>query len=146
MSTLPTYLKSLDILELKFALEFLILTGIWLHIFLSPSFYAWRKPPRDILTLTETESRLSLGMTSNKTYHFQTTANHHRFIKVWTSIADLPTSIFFVQTFFLEKVRLKNTLPTYDLDIVSRIPKTDSNNNSYNYKNLKIMVVWTHTN
>ena len=40
------------------------------------------------------KSRLSLGMTSNKTYHFQTTANHHRFIKVWTSIADLPTSIF----------------------------------------------------
>ena len=35
---------------------------------------------KDILTLTETESRLSLGMTSNKTYHFQTTANHHRFI------------------------------------------------------------------
>ena len=33
---------------------------------------------RDVLTLTETESRLSLGMTSNKTYHFQTTANHHR--------------------------------------------------------------------
>ena len=103
MSTLPTYLKSLDILELKFALEFLILTGIWLHIFLSPSFYAWRKPPRDILTLTETESRLSLGMTSNKTYHFQTTANHHRFIKVWTSIADLPTSKFFSKLFFLKK-------------------------------------------
>ena len=71
----------------------------------------------DILTLTETESRLSLGMTSNKTYHFQTTANHHRFIKVWTSIADLPTSKFVVQTFFLEKVWLRNTLPTYDLDI-----------------------------
>ena len=52
---------------------------------------------RDILTLTETESRLSLGMTSNKTYHFQTTANHHRFIKVWTSIADLPTSYTYVQ-------------------------------------------------
>jgi len=63
------------------------------------------------------KSRLSLGMTSNKTYHFQTTANHHRFIKVWTSIADLPTSKFFVQTFFLEKVWLRNTLPTYDLDI-----------------------------
>ena len=28
LSTLPTYPKSLDILELKFALEFLILTGI----------------------------------------------------------------------------------------------------------------------
>ena len=63
------------------------------------------------------KSRLSLGMTSNKTYHFQTTANHHRFIKVWTSIADLPTSKFVVQTFFLEKVWLRNTLPTYDLDI-----------------------------
>ena len=42
-------------------------------------------------------------MTSNKTYHFQTTANHHRFTKVWTSIADLPTSKLFVQTFFLKK-------------------------------------------
>ena len=30
----------LDILELKFALELLILTGILFHIFLSPSFYA----------------------------------------------------------------------------------------------------------
>ena len=58
-----------------------------------------------------------LEMTSNKTYHSQTTANHHRFIKVWTSIADLPTSNFCVQTFFLEKVWLRNTLPTYDLDI-----------------------------
>ena len=85
--------------------------------FLSPSFYAWRKPPRDILTLTKTESRLPLGMTSNKTYHFQTTDNHHRFIKVWTSIADLPTSNLFVQTFIFEKVWLRNTLPTYDLDI-----------------------------
>ena len=46
---------------------------------------------KDILTMTETESGLSLGMASNKTYNFQTTANHHRFIKVWTSIADLPT-------------------------------------------------------
>ena len=73
---------------------------------------------KDILTLTETESRLSLGMTSNKTYHFQTTANQHRFIKVWTSIADVPNSNFFVQTFFMEKVWLRNTLPsTYDLDI-----------------------------
>ena len=50
---------------------------------------------RDILTFTETESRLSLVMTSNKTSHFQTTANHHRFIKVWTSIADLPSSKLF---------------------------------------------------
>ena len=84
-----------------------------------PSFVHEENPQsnRAILTLTETESRLSLGMTSNKTYHFQTTANHHRFIKVWTSIADLPTSNFFVQTFFLEKVWLRNTLPTYDLDI-----------------------------
>ena len=49
------------------------------------------------------KSRLSLGMTSNKTYHFQTTTNHHRFIKVWTSIADLPNSKVFVQTFFLKK-------------------------------------------
>ena len=72
---------------------------------------------KDILTMTETESRLSLGMTLNKTYHIQTTVNHHRFIKVWTSIADLPTSNFFVQTFFLEKVWIRNTLSTYDLDI-----------------------------
>ena len=66
-----------------------------------------KKSPRvffkDILTLTEAEPRLSLGMTSNKTYHFQTTANHHRFIKVWTSIADLPTSNSVVQIFFLKK-------------------------------------------
>ena len=54
MSTLPTYPKSLDILELMFALEFLILTGIWLHVFLSPSFYAWRKSPRVLL---KTQSR-----------------------------------------------------------------------------------------
>ena len=67
---------------------------------------------KDILTLIETESRLSLGMTSNKTYHFQTTANHHRFIKVWTSIADLPTSNFFVQTFFLGK-SIAQKYPTY---------------------------------
>ena len=74
---------------------------------------------RDILTLTGEafKSRLSLGIASNKTYHFQTTANHHRFIKVWTSIADLPTSKFFVQTFFLEKVWLRNTLPSYDLEV-----------------------------
>ena len=72
---------------------------------------------RDILPLTLTKSRLSLGMTSNKTYHFPTTANHHRFIKVWTSIADLPTSKFFVQTIFLKKVWFRNSLPTYDLDI-----------------------------
>ena len=88
--------------------------------FLKSLLLCMKKTPqsnRDILTLTETESRLSLGMTSNKTYHFQTTANHHRFIKVWTSIADLPTSNFVVQTFFLEKVWLRNTLPTYDLDI-----------------------------
>ena len=76
---------------------------------------------KDILTMTETESRLSLGMTSNKTYHFQTTANHYRFIKVWTSIADLPTSKFFVQTFFSEKVWLESTLPTYSFDICPKI-------------------------
>ena len=58
------------------------------------------------------KSRLSLGMTSNKTYHFQTTANHHRFIKVWTSVVDLTTSKFGFW-FFLEKVWLRNTLPTY---------------------------------
>ena len=63
------------------------------------------------------KSRLSLGMASNKTYHFQTTANHYRFIKVWTSIADLPTSNFLVQTFFGGKVWLRNAQPTYDLDI-----------------------------
>ena len=72
---------------------------------------------RYILTLTETESRLSLGMTSNKTYNFQITVNHYRFIKVWTSIADLPTSEIVVQIFILEKVWLRNTIPTYDLDI-----------------------------
>ena len=47
--------------------------------------------------------RLSLGRTSNKIYNFQTTANQHRFIKVWTSIADLPTLKKFVQTFFCWK-------------------------------------------
>ena len=36
---------------------------------------------------------------------------------VWTSISDLPTLKIFVQTFFLAKVWLKNTLPTYSLDI-----------------------------
>ena len=57
-----------------------------------------------ILTLTEAESRLSLGMTSNKTYHFQSTANHHR---------------LFCPNFFSRKkyLWLRNTLPTYDLDI-----------------------------
>ena len=58
---------------------------------------------KDILTMRETESRLSLGMTSNKTYHFQTTANHHRFLKVWTSIADLPTLNFLSKLFFWKK-------------------------------------------
>ena len=67
------------------------------------------------------KSRLSLGMTSNKTYHFQTTANHHRFIKVWTSISDLPTSKNFIQTFFLEKVWLRITLPTYGLYICPNV-------------------------
>ena len=57
------------------------------------------------------KSRLSLGMTSNKIYHFQTTANHHRFIKVWTSIADLPNSKFFVKTFFGKSMAQK--YPTY---------------------------------
>ena len=38
-------------------------------------------------------------------------------ILVWTSISDLPTSNFFVQTFFSEKVWLESTLPTYSLDI-----------------------------
>ena len=45
---------------------------------------------------------------------------YNRFIKVWTSIADLPTSQMFVQTFFLQKVWLRITLPTYDLDIMSK--------------------------
>ena len=85
--------------------------------FLSPSFYAWRKKPRvfllrDILTLTETESRLSLGTTLDKTYHIQTTANHHRFIKVWTSIADLPASKFLSKLFFVEKSMVQK-YPTY---------------------------------
>ena len=76
------------------------------------------KPPKKPLIIREAlKSRLSLGMTSNKTYYFQTTANHHRFIKVWTSIADLPTSKVFVQAFSFEKVWLRNTLPSYDLDI-----------------------------
>ena len=88
---------------------------------------------RDILTLTETESRLLLGMTSNKTYYFQTTANHHRFIKVWTSIADLPTSKVFVQTFFFEKVWLRNTLPTYDLAICPNFRSFFSSDLSPNY-------------
>ena len=49
-------------------------------------------------------------MTSNKTYHFQTTANHHRFIKEWTSIDDLPTSNFFVKTFLSCGATSINTL------------------------------------
>ena len=67
---------------------------------------------KDILIMTENESRLSLGMTSNKTYHFQTTANNHRFINVWISIADIPTSNFFVQTFFSPK-SMAQKYPTY---------------------------------
>ena len=93
------------------------MTGIWLHNFFKVPSFMHEESPQRYLTLTETESRLSLGMTSDKTYHFQTTANHNRFIKVWTYIADLPTSNFFVQTFFLEKVWLRNTVPTYDLDV-----------------------------
>ena len=121
----PTYLpKKFGHFETKVCSWILNFDRNLITRFLSPPFYAWRKPPRvflfrDILTLTETESRLSLGMTSNKTYHFKTTANHHRFKKVWTSIADLPTSNFFVKTFFLENVWLRNTLPTHDLDICS---------------------------
>ena len=74
--------------------------------FLKSLLLCMKKPPqsnRNILTLTETESRLSFGMTSNKTYHFQITVNHHRFIKVWTSIADAPTSKIFVKIFVWKK-------------------------------------------
>ena len=45
LSTLPSYQKSLDILELKFALEFLILTGIGLHFFYVPPFMHEEKAP-----------------------------------------------------------------------------------------------------
>ena len=38
-------------------------------------------------------------------------------LKVWTSTSDLPALNIYVQTFFLEKLWLRNTLPTYDLDI-----------------------------
>ena len=38
------------------------------------------KPPD---TDRETESRLSLRMTSNKAYHFQSTANHYRFLTMY---------------------------------------------------------------
>ena len=58
LSTLPTSPKSLDILEIKFALEFLIFTGILLQIlFEVPSLMHEEKPQsdRDILTLTDTE-------------------------------------------------------------------------------------------
>ena len=37
--------------------------------------------------------------------------------QVWTQTSDLPTLKIYVQIFFLEKVWLKNTLPTYSLDI-----------------------------
>ena len=72
---------------------------------------------RDILTLTGEafKSRLSLGMPSNKTYHFQTTANHHRFIKVWTSIADLPSSVLA----FEEKTCQKQSAGLTNLDTAS---------------------------
>ena len=66
---------------------------------------------KDILKLTETESRLSLGMS----YHFQTTANHHRFIKVWTSIADLPSSVLA----FEEKTCQKQSAGLTNLDTAS---------------------------
>ena len=36
---------------------------------------------------------------------------------VWTSTSDLPTLKLYVQTFFLEKVWLRNSLPPYSLDI-----------------------------
>ena len=36
---------------------------------------------------------------------------------IWTSISDLPSLKINVQTFFLEKVWLRNILPTYNLDI-----------------------------
>ena len=36
---------------------------------------------------------------------------------VWTSTSDLPILKIYVQTFFLEKVWLRNTLPTFNLDI-----------------------------
>ena len=76
---------------------------------------------KDILTMTETELRLSFGITSNKTYHFQTTANHHRFIKVWTSKADPPTSIFFVQTFFFGKSKAQKYSTYLQLGHMSKI-------------------------
>ena len=38
-------------------------------------------------------------------------------MQVWTSLSTYPTTKKFVQTFFLEKVWLQNTLPTYSLDI-----------------------------
>ena len=41
----------------------------------------------------------------------------HTLIGMDTSISDQPTLKFFVQTFFLAKVGLKNTLPTYSLGI-----------------------------
>ena len=37
------------------------------------------------------------------------------------SISDLPTQKRFVQTFSLEKVWLRNTLPTYDLDLCPKL-------------------------
>ena len=39
------------------------------------------------------------------------------FYVVWISASTYPTTKDFVQTFFLEKVWIQNTLPTYGLDI-----------------------------
>ena len=67
-------------------------------------------------------------MTSNNENPFQSTAKTsslfsylgftiHTSPLVWTSLSIYPTTKDFVQTFFLEKVCLQNTLPTYCLDI-----------------------------
>ena len=57
---------------------------------------------RDILTLTETESRLSLGMTSNK---IDSMDIHSTYLKIFCS------------NFFFAKSMVIKTLPAYDLDI-----------------------------
>ena len=62
-------------------------------------------------------------MTLKNVNPFQTTANtlHHYHIWIslhfYISMDYLPTTKVFVQTFFLEKVWLEDTLPTYILDI-----------------------------
>ena len=42
---------------------------------------------------------------------------HHTFMLLWIPASTYPTTTDFVQTFFLKKVWMEDTLPTYNLDI-----------------------------